>query len=87
MRGHVRSLNNFKHSKPLSNTYTNILSEEYLLGALLLDPESVIMTLRGDGIDQASFTTKDNQRIWTMANRLDDDGRIHSIEVMDIEQA
>ena len=54
----------------MSNTYTNILSEEYLLGALLLDPESVIMTLRGDGIDQASFTTKDNQRIWTMANRL-----------------
>ncbi len=69
----------------MSNTYTNILSEEYLLGALLLDPESVIMTLRGDGIDQASFTTKDNQRIWTMANRLYDDGRIHSIEVMDIE--
>jgi len=69
----------------MSNTYTNILSEEYLLGALLLDPESVIMTLRGDGIDQASFTTKDNQRIWTMANRLYNDGRIHSIEVMDIE--
>ena len=65
--------------------FTNILSEEYHLGSILLDPDTNLMLLRGEGIDSEYFTTSDNKRTWAMAGTLHDTGRVHSIEMMEFE--
>ena len=65
--------------------FTNILSEEYLLGAVMIDPETNIMFLRGEGITSEYFTTNDNKRVWTLAGGFYDSSQIGSIELMDVE--
>lgn len=65
--------------------FTNILSEHYLLGAILWDAEDNILRLRGEGITCEHFTTPYNKRIWNDAARFYDNDQVHSIEVMESE--
>ena len=65
--------------------FTNIISEEYLLGSILIDPETNIMKLRGDGITSATFTTIDHKRVWNIASQFYDSNKIGSIEMMEFE--
>jgi len=65
--------------------FTNIISEHYLLGSILWEPEDNILRLRGDGITSQHFTTSLNKRIWNQVCSFYDSDRLHSIEVLEIE--
>lgn len=64
---------------------TNKNSEEYLLSALLNDPETTFPRLSADKITSQSFHLPQNKLIFNMIEKRYKEGRTHSIELLEEE--
>lgn len=64
---------------------TNKNSEEYLVAAMLNDPENVIPRLSGEGVTSQSFHLPDVKLIYNMVVKRFKEGRTHSIELLEQE--
>jgi replicative DNA helicase len=64
---------------------TNKNSEEYIVSAMLNDPESVITSLAGDGITSSSFHLIETKMLYNMISKRFKEGKLHSIELLEEE--
>lgn len=63
--------------------YTNTIAENYLVSAILNDPD-IITQLKGDGITQSSFHTALPKILWNKLTQLHAKDRNHEIEVYEM---
>lgn len=64
---------------------TNKNSEEYLISAMLNDPESVVPRISGEGITSASFHLPSTKMLHNMVIKRYREGKLHSIELLEEE--